>query len=101
VVAKRMNSLYEAGKRSGAWAKFRLNSGQELVVGGYVPGAHGVDSVIVGYHKESELIYVARVRNGLCRKPVVKCSRSCDRWLHPIVRSSICLKRKKADGEPV
>ena len=27
VVAKRKNSLYEAGKRSGAWAKFRLNSG--------------------------------------------------------------------------
>jgi ATP-dependent DNA ligase len=56
--------LYEAGKRTGAWAKFRLNSGQELVIGGYVPGAHGVDSVIVGYYKESELIYVARVRNG-------------------------------------
>jgi len=64
VVAKRKNSLYEAGKRSGAWAKFRLNSGQELVIGGYVLGAHGVDSVIVGYYKESELIYVARVRNG-------------------------------------
>jgi len=64
VVAKRKNSLYEAGKRTGAWAKFRLNSGQELVIGGYVPGAHGVDSVIVGYRKESELIYVARVRNG-------------------------------------
>jgi ATP-dependent DNA ligase len=29
VVAKRRSSLYEPGKRSGAWAKFRLNSGQE------------------------------------------------------------------------
>jgi ATP-dependent DNA ligase len=48
VVAKRKSSRYEAGKRTGAWAKFRLNSGQELVIGGYVPGAHGVDSVIVG-----------------------------------------------------
>ena len=64
VVAKRKNSLYEAGKRSGAWAKFRLNSGQELVIGGYVPGPHGVDSIIVGYYGESELVYVARVRNG-------------------------------------
>jgi len=51
VIAKRKNRLCEAGKRSGAWAKFRLNLGQELVIGGYVPGAHGVDSVIVGYHK--------------------------------------------------
>jgi len=66
VVAKRKNSLYEAGKRSGAWAKFRLNLGQELVIGGYVPGAHGVDSVIVGYYKESELIYVARVPEWVC-----------------------------------
>jgi len=64
VVAKRKNSLYEAGKRSGAWAKFRLNSGQELVIGGYVPGAHGVESIIVGYYRASELIYVARIRNG-------------------------------------
>ncbi len=64
VVAKRRDSRYEAGKRSGAWAKFRLNAEQELVVGGYVPGAHGVEAIIVGYYKESELIYVARVRNG-------------------------------------
>ena len=28
------------------------------------PGAHGVESIIVGYYKASELIYVARVRNG-------------------------------------
>jgi ATP-dependent DNA ligase len=64
VIAKRKNSRYEPGKRSGAWSKFRLNSGQELVIGGYVPGAHGVDSIIVGYYKASALIYVARVRNG-------------------------------------
>lgn len=64
VVAKRKDSRYEAGKRSGSWAKYRLNSGQELVIGGYVPGAHGVDSIIVGYYKGTELIYVARVRNG-------------------------------------
>lgn len=64
VIAKRKDSRYEAGKRSGAWAKYRLNSGQELVIGGYVPGALGVESVIVGYYRASELIYVARVRNG-------------------------------------
>ena len=49
VVAKRKDSRYEAGKRSGAWAKYRLNSGQELVVRGYIPGPRGVDSIIVGF----------------------------------------------------
>ena len=64
VVAKKKDSQYEAGKRSGSWVKYRLNSGQELVVGGYVPGAHRLDSVIVGYYRGQELIYIARVRNG-------------------------------------
>jgi ATP-dependent DNA ligase len=64
VVAKRKDSSYEAGKRTGAWAKFRLNNGQELVVGGYIPGAHGIEAVIMGFYRESKLLYVARVRNG-------------------------------------
>ena len=64
IVAKRKDSQYEAGKRSGSWVKYRLNSGQELVIGGYVPGAQGLDSLIVGYYRGKDLIYVARVRNG-------------------------------------
>jgi len=64
VIAKRRDSRYEPGKRTGAWVKHRLNSGQELVIGGYVPGAHGVDAVVVGYYCGSELMYVARVKNG-------------------------------------
>jgi len=64
VVAKRKDSRYEVGKRSGAGAKYRLNSGQELVIGGYVPGTHGVDAIVVGYYRGQNLIYVARVRNG-------------------------------------
>jgi DNA ligase D-like protein (predicted ligase) len=64
IVGKRKDSLYEPGKRSGAWIKYRVNRGQELVIGGYLPGTHGLDSVIVGYYKNHDLIYVARVRNG-------------------------------------
>src|SRR5262249_24201341 len=37
IVAKRKDSLYEPGKRSGAWLKYRINKGQEFVIGGYVP----------------------------------------------------------------
>lgn len=64
VVAKRKESLYEAGKRTGSWAKMRLNQGQEFVIGGFIPGPHGVDSIIVGYYRGKDLVYVARVRNG-------------------------------------
>ena len=64
IVGKRKDSLYQPGKRTGAWIKFRVNCGQELVIGGYLPGTHGLDSIIVGYYKGDDLIYVARVRNG-------------------------------------
>jgi bifunctional non-homologous end joining protein LigD len=41
-----------------------VNRGQELVIGGFLPGAHGIDSIILGYYKGGDLVYVARVRNG-------------------------------------
>jgi ATP-dependent DNA ligase len=34
VIGKRRDSLYEPGKRSGAWIKHRVNLGQEFVIGG-------------------------------------------------------------------
>jgi DNA ligase D-like protein (predicted ligase) len=64
IIGKRKDSIYEIGKRSGSWIKYRVNRGQELVIGGYIPGAHGLDSIVVGYYKEDDLVYVARVRNG-------------------------------------
>lgn len=64
VVAKRKDSLYQPGRRTGAWVKYRINQGQEFVVGGYFPGAHGFDSLIVGYYRGDNLVYVARTRNG-------------------------------------
>jgi DNA ligase D-like protein (predicted ligase) len=64
IVGKRRDSIYEPGKRSGAWIKHRLNLGQEFVIGGYFPGPHGIDSLIVGYYDEDRLMYVARTRNG-------------------------------------
>src|SRR5262249_25335330 len=63
IVGKLRDSRCEAGKRSGAWIKHRLNLGQEFVIGGYTPG-HGIDAIIVGYYRGKNLIYVARTRNG-------------------------------------
>jgi len=42
----------------------RVNRGQELVIGGYIPGSGGFDSIVVGYYRGRDLVYVARVRNG-------------------------------------
>ncbi len=64
VIAKRKDSLYQPGRRTGTWVKYRINRGQEFVIGGYFPGPHGFDSIIVGYYDGKELMYVARTRNG-------------------------------------
>ena len=64
IVGKQKDSVYEPGKRSGAWIKHRVNLGQEFVIGGFTPGQHGLDAIIVGYYRGDELIYVARTRNG-------------------------------------
>jgi DNA ligase D-like protein (predicted ligase) len=64
IVGKGKDSVYEAGKRTGSWIKYRVNRGQEFVIGGYIPGPHGFDSLIVGYYRGEDLVYVARVRNG-------------------------------------
>jgi bifunctional non-homologous end joining protein LigD len=62
-VAKRKDSLYESGKRTGAWVKYRVNRGQEFVIGGYTPG-NPSDALIVGYYERDKLLYLAKVRNG-------------------------------------
>jgi DNA ligase D-like protein (predicted ligase) len=64
VVAKQKNSVYEPGKRSGLWSKYRVNLGQEFVVGGYTPGSNGFDALIVGFYCGKDLMFAGRVRAG-------------------------------------
>ena len=63
ILAKRKESHYESGKRTGAWCKYKVNRGQEFVIGGYTPG-NPFDALIVGYYEDGRLYYVANVRNG-------------------------------------
>ena len=64
LVAKRRNSKYEPGVRSGAWMKMRVNRGQEFVIAGYTIGTKTFDAVVIGYYEGDRLIYSARTRNG-------------------------------------
>jgi bifunctional non-homologous end joining protein LigD len=63
IVAKRKDSVYESGKRTGAWVKYKINRGQEFVIGGYTPD-NPFDALIVGYYECERLLYAAKVRNG-------------------------------------
>jgi ATP-dependent DNA ligase len=64
VVAKRLSSTYEQGRRTGSWVKMRVELSQELVIGGYTPGTHGFDAVLVGFYRGRDLHFCASVRAG-------------------------------------
>jgi bifunctional non-homologous end joining protein LigD len=68
VVAKRLDSKYESGKRSHAWIKVKHVRTQEVVIGGWRPGEGGregmLGSVLCGVYEGEGLRYVGRVGSG-------------------------------------
>jgi len=64
-VAKRAGSEYRSGARSADWLKWRVNLGQEFVIGGYIPNGDALDSILVGYYNGHNLTYAASVRAGI------------------------------------
>jgi bifunctional non-homologous end joining protein LigD len=68
VVAKRLDSRYEPGRRSSAWLKVKNRPSQEVVVGGWLPGQgrreDRVGSLAVGYYDDQRLRYAGQVGSG-------------------------------------
>ncbi len=64
LVAKRWDSRYEPGERSGDWLKMRVNRSEEFVIGGYTLGGRHFDALIFGYWEGDGLMYAARNRSG-------------------------------------
>jgi bifunctional non-homologous end joining protein LigD len=67
LIAKRRDSKYEIGRRSGAWMKFKWTSEQEFVIGGYSP-PQGTRShfgaILVGYYEKGKLLFASKVGTG-------------------------------------
>src|SRR5262249_13698823 len=63
-VAKRKHSFYESGKRTAAWAKYKVIQGQELVIGGYTL-CNPFGALVRGYYSGGRLPYSAKVTTGL------------------------------------
>jgi bifunctional non-homologous end joining protein LigD len=72
VVAKRLDSRYEPGKRSGAWLKIKNHMSQELVIGGWLPGQGGrankLGSLAVGFYEDGKLLYAGNVGTGFTQR---------------------------------
>ena len=72
VMAKRLDSTYQPGKRSDAWLKIKNHQGQELVIGGWLPGAGAregrIGALLVGYYDGPKLVYAGKVGTGFTEK---------------------------------
>jgi bifunctional non-homologous end joining protein LigD len=73
VLAKRLDSRYQPGKRSSEWLKIKNVNRQELVIGGWLPGkgsrAGKLGALLMGYYEPDEhgqevLRYAGRVGTG-------------------------------------
>jgi bifunctional non-homologous end joining protein LigD len=73
VIAKRKTSRYTPGERHTAWLKLKLDRQQEFVIGGYRPGSHGVDALLVGYYEGKELRFAGKVRAGFTPMEIPNC----------------------------
>jgi bifunctional non-homologous end joining protein LigD len=72
VVAKRLTSRYDPGKRSPAWRKVKVVLRQEAVVGGWKPGEGGraghIGSLLIGVHSGGGLAYAGHVGTGFTQE---------------------------------
>jgi bifunctional non-homologous end joining protein LigD len=67
LVAKRLNSIYESGRRSGAWVKVKLTREQEFAIGGYTlpeGSRRYFGSLLVGHQSREGLLFAGRVGTG-------------------------------------
>jgi bifunctional non-homologous end joining protein LigD len=79
VVTKRVESPYRPGARGGEWLKVRYRRGQELVIGGWMPGegtrGGTVGSLLLGYYQEGKLVYAGGVGTGFTQEMLKRLTR--------------------------
>jgi bifunctional non-homologous end joining protein LigD len=71
IIGKQRNSVYEPGRRSGAWIKLKCVSEQEFVIGGYTPPQGSrkyFGAILVGYYENKKLVFAGKVGTGFTTK---------------------------------
>ena len=71
LIGKQRNSVYEPGRRSGAWIKLKCVNEQEFVIGGYTPPAGSrkyFGAILVGYYEIGKLRFAGKVGSGFTEK---------------------------------
>lgn len=67
IIAKKADSIYNAGNRSKDWLKIKANKRQEMVIGGYTRNEDTsklFSALLVGYYEDGNLIYTGKIGTG-------------------------------------
>jgi bifunctional non-homologous end joining protein LigD len=89
VIAKRLDSTYEPGRRSSAWIKVKNVGRQEVVIGGWSPGdgerSKTLGAICAGVHDaDGNLRYVGKVGSGFTTDTLAQVTRA----LEPLRRTT-------------
>jgi bifunctional non-homologous end joining protein LigD len=72
IMAKRLQSRYEPGRRSSSWLKIKNHMRQEVVIGGWKPGeggrAGGIGSLLAGVYADDQLVFCGHVGTGFTQQ---------------------------------
>jgi bifunctional non-homologous end joining protein LigD len=71
IMAKRMDSRYEPGKRAPAWLKLKIEFREEFVVGGYTEPRKSreyIGALLLGYFDGDRFVYVGHTGGGFTRQ---------------------------------
>jgi bifunctional non-homologous end joining protein LigD len=88
IVAKRLDSTYETGRRSPAWVKIKNVCEQDVVIGGWVAGegrrSGHVGALVTGIYEDGRLVYAGKVGTGFTDRTLA----ILERELAPLRRDS-------------
>jgi len=88
VLAKKMDAVYEPGRRSRCWLKLKNVNRQEVVIGGWLPGEGNrtgrLGALLIGYYEADRLRFAGKVGTGFTDKVLGELGQT----LAPLARES-------------
>jgi bifunctional non-homologous end joining protein LigD len=87
IVAKRLDSTYEPGRRASGWVKVKNVCEQDVVIGGWTPGEGGraktLGAIVAGVYEDGELLYAGKVGTGFTEQTLAVVQRELAKLRRP------------------
>jgi bifunctional non-homologous end joining protein LigD len=82
IVAKRLDSTYEPGRRASGWVKVKNVNEQDVVIGGWTPGEGGrsatLGAIAAGVYEDGNLRYAGKVGTGFTERTLALLQRELE-----------------------